>query len=1853
MTERSVHDLEKQLAELAEREAHFHRLVEQAPDMFYTYSSTRGVLYWSPQVERVLGFTGAHAETDPHVWNSAIHPEDRPSVAQAIARSADGTPFDLTYRITTPDGRLVWLRDRSTRIERLDDEVIIEGMATDITAERQAQADTDRERARSRTYMDIAGVIILALDSTGRITEINRAGEELLGWSRDELIGRNWFDEFLPEHGQARTRWVFGGLLDGQGEQHAQVYGTVVTRAGDHRTVLWRNTLIRGDDGTALGTLSSGLDITEQERLARHARDREQTAQRYLDIAGVMILALSDDGTIVLLNRVGAEILGLDQQQAVGRNWFNTCIAEDERDQVHEVFDRIMHGEMEGADEYDNTIVRPDGQRRLIHWRNTWIRDSDGSISGTLSSGEDVTEQRRARQDLAASEERFRTLYESVQAGVVVQAASGEILHANQIAADIFGMRTDDITGRTSADSIWKMIDESGIPVPGEQHPSMLTLRTGEPLRGQVRGLFSGDPDRTRWILVNTEPLWNQQHTRVEQVIVTFVDITHQIHTDRQLDRMRWLLEHDDTPPHDPPPSSYGDVTALNTDGEIKQSVPAESMHLMLQDCLALLDTSIAVYERNGDYAAGMFASQWCRMLDEASRRRCDTDDNAEALRCGAWLCHECCWNESATPALKTGTATDVACAGGVRLYAAPIVADSEVVGALNIGYGSPPSEPDELSRLADQFGLPLEEVQLAAAAYRPRPPFIVDLAKRRAHSVARHIGLLVERRRADARLQEEQARYQTLFDGSPQPIMLFDEDATIVMFNHVAAANLGTTPEAVVGRPYADLVPAFGDIAHRRIRRALQGGEAFVVEDRFDLEDGPHWWQTAIAPVPQRVGGKRLVQFIGTDITEQRLSRERLRESELFLNRVGEMARVGGWSYEVDTQAIYWTLGVKQIYGVNEDFEPDLDTALAGFQGEHRERIGRAFERALTDGTPYDLELAFVSANGTHRWVRSVGTPETHEGRVVRVIGTFQDITDQYRMRAELQRSEEKFRRLFEQSNDAVLIHDRHGQISDVNERACQMLGYDHESLCVMSLANLHPAEEQKRVPGLVQQALDTGSIRFESVMRRGDGSLVDVDISARVVDADNGMVQGIVRDISEQKRIKEQLEAVARFPEENQNPVLRVSAQGTLMYANDAAVSRLSDWGLKDGAAAPEELRSISDAALEAGHAVTREATVDDHIYSFSTVPLRDSGYVNLYGRDITAQRAGERALAESENRFRTLFETAGEAILVMRGTTFIDCNPRATEMFGFAREDLLNARAYDSALTPERQPDGRDSKDKATEIMARALAGEPQTFDWVHLRADGTPFDTEVTLNRMEIGDDVLVLAFVRDMTERTRWEHALQESEATARGLLDGTREGLFLLDLEGRFRMANQTGAERLGVTPEELVGKKIYSFFPRQTAAIRRTNIEEAIRTRSPIQTEDARGPYTFMNYIQPVVGADGTVNGVAVFAQDITRRMQAEHALRSSLERFRTMFDLSPYATVLLDLQLRILECNRAFGRTFAVPGGPLRALGKGVLTYASPEGVERLENLIVDARRVSSAVGPREISLLRRKRPFPAEVIATLITDPGSEPMSYLVMATDITTRKEAERTVVETSEQLRQLTEHVQNMREEERTTIAREIHDQLGQALTALKMDLAWLGRRIPERDSGTDARVSGMEEILDDTIQRVKRITADLRPGVLDDLGLVAALQWLVDDFGRRAGIACTVHATIDDQRLPEAVRTVLYRVTQESLTNVARHAEADEVKVVAEEHDNVVKLEIRDNGRGITPEEGAKPTSFGLMGIRERVRGIGGTVEFFGEPDSGTRVCVMVPLQQQDDDTVGSLRPDTDTPSTADEEGEH
>lgn len=610
-----------------------------------------------------------------------------------------------------------------------------------------------------------------------------------------------------------------------------------------------------------------------------------------------------------------------------------------------------------------------------------------------------------------------------------------------------------------------------------------------------------------------------------------------------------------------------------------------------------------------------------------------------------------------------------------------------------------------------------------------------------------------------------------------------------------------------------------------------------------------------------------------------------------------------------------------------------------------------------------------------------------------------------------------------------------------------------------------------------------------------------------------------------------------------------------------------------------------------------------------------------------DLTERRRIAQALHESEKRYRTLFDNA--PVGIYRTTTtgrILMANPAMVRMLGYSSfEEIASQQLERRDVEPHLDHEEfRTLLEEKGEIKGREA-------QWV--RRDGfLIFVRENTRAvRSRNGTILYYDGAVEDITNRRWAEMALQKSEEKYKKVLEEINDGYYEVDLAGNITFFNESLCEVLGYSEQELIGLNYQDFKTPQTAQEVYETFNRVYRTGKPVKSAvyeiiAGDGSKRFVeSSIALMKGSGGKPAGFRGILRDISKRKRAEEALRKSEERYRLLFERNLYGVFRSSLEGKIIDCNEAFVQIYGYDSKEeIKSAGTGNL-YFRPED----RSAYVDLIKMKTSLLNLEV-LHRRKDGTPIWVMTnvTLVAGEDGEPVFEGVII-DISERKKVERELRASRRRLRALTRHQEMVREDERTGIAREIHDELGQALTGLKLDLTWMRSRLPEGSSNLVERINSMTDLIDSTIHTMQRIATELRPRILDDLGLVAALEWQAQEWQSRTGISVGFRAEPEDISISRGRSTALFRIFQESLTNIARHANATEVKSSLTREDSSVVLTIEDNGRGIKKREIGHYKSLGLTGMRERALAWGGSVEIKKAGRKGTKVTAFLPLDRE------------------------
>lgn len=455
------------------------------------------------------------------------------------------------------------------------------------------------------------------------------------------------------------------------------------------------------------------------------------------------------------------------------------------------------------------------------------------------------------------------------------------------------------------------------------------------------------------------------------------------------------------------------------------------------------------------------------------------------------------------------------------------------------------------------------------------------------------------------------------------------------------------------------------------------------------------------------------------------------------------------------------------------------------------------------------------------------------------------------------------------------------------------------------------------------------------------------------------------------------------------------------------------------------------------------------------------------------------------------------------------------------------------------------------------------------------------------------------------------------------LFENSFDGIVLSALQGDILDANKVACAMLGYKKEELLAIKIRDLFFEEDLQKAPLRYQEVLEGKTVISERRLKrkddSPLLVELNVKTIPG--GSFLGVF---RDITERKKHLQQIRESEESYRGLVENTHDSIARYDKDCRFLYMSPA-GRKFLhfIEGD---IIGKNLFELGFPFEVavsgERLIRLVFDTGQVHQSI--RELqtpvgTFYLETRLFPE------FDDLGNV-RSVITSTHDITEKRRAESALEASRQELRELSSYLQRIREEERIKIAREIHDELGQQLTGLKMDIFWLNDKIIAPDEPMRAKLRDIFELIDGTIDSVRRIAAELRPSVLDNLGLVEAMAWQATEFTNRTGIQIDFQSGIQDLAIQPDTATVLFRIFQEALTNVTRHADATTVSVAIELREERLILKIRDDGKGFDSEKKGNKTTWGLLGMKERALMIGGTFEIESRPMEGTVITVTAPL---------------------------
>ena len=453
----------------------------------------------------------------------------------------------------------------------------------------------------------------------------------------------------------------------------------------------------------------------------------------------------------------------------------------------------------------------------------------------------------------------------------------------------------------------------------------------------------------------------------------------------------------------------------------------------------------------------------------------------------------------------------------------------------------------------------------------------------------------------------------------------------------------------------------------------------------------------------------------------------------------------------------------------------------------------------------------------------------------------------------------------------------------------------------------------------------------------------------------------------------------------------------------------------------------------------------------------------------------------------------------------------------------------------------------------------------------------------------------------------------------------------LIDEDGKILLVNDSFCKIFKMEKDQLIGKPFSIVYAEteQEAALKsyqRDIRNDEIKTFFERENTLWNGRKAWFEFSNSFLTLPNEHKITLSIIKDISERKKSEIELRESESKFKMLFNNANDAVFVTQL-----SNEKSYGDFIEVNEIACTRLG-----YTKEEFLQLSPSAIVSQKSINDfnfnmdrllREGHVIYDLVHRakdKKLIPVEINSHLFL--YNEKPTVLSIARDITERKQAEEKLKRTSKLLRELATHLQSVREEERTMIAQEIHDELGQVLTALKIQISLLANKLNDDQKPLKQKINSLSDMIDASVESVQKISSKLRPGILDELGLIAAIEWQAEDFEKLTNIKCSLSLPKAEIVLEKNKSTAIFRIFQEALTNIARHSQATKTAISLFNHQSNIYLEILDNGKGITQEQIKDFKSLGIHGMEERAMVFGGQVYIEGIAGKGTTVKVEIPI---------------------------
>ena len=1403
-------------------------------------------LWWSDEIYRIFGLIPQQFGATYEAFLNTIHPDERKLVNQAVEQAlSENTPYHIDHRIVLSNGmeRIVHEQAEVTWNE-IGQAIRMVGTVQDITEHKQAEKALQESEERFRALFESApDAIFLADIETGEIIDANFAASQLMQKPREEMIGLHQSQLHPPETEQfVRQKFIKHSRL-AQEDKNIPIEH-VILRSDGHEVpveILAHQIYIQGKP------ILQGVfrDITERKQAEEKLRRNEERFRKIFEDGPIGMVIVNMEHRFVKLNTAFCQMLGYTASELMGLTVTDISYPDD-MPKNREYVKQTLNGEIPFY-QMEKRYIRKDKQLVWGHLTVSILHNATGEPIYLLGKIEDITARKRAEEALKESENRYRSVINALQEGIVLQNVDGNIIACNPSAERILGLTQQQILGRTSVDPRWQTIYEEGSPFPTEERPGRVTLRTGKACLNVVMGIYKPD-GILRWVSINSQPLLKEGENNPYAVVCSFVDITER---KRAEDALQKSEEH------------YRRILETTSEGYWLINQNAETIDVNQSLCNML---GYRREEMLGKKPQDFADAENFKIFQYQISRRNSTPHRSYEITLKHKNSRDIFTHFSATiiknetPPISFALVTDMT----ASKQAAYALRDSEerfrtlvshIPGIVYRCANDKDWSMEYISGEVDKIsGYPTSDfinnqVRSYASVIHPDDQNMVDqlvqdgVNNKRPYTIEYRIihknepikwvhekgrgifnqkGQLLwldgvifdisERKRTEKTLQETNKFLEKIMNSTTNAIFVIDLDGKFINVNQACSKITGYPINELIVQPFSIvLAPEIRtEINEQFLTVAVDGKTVSQYETKIIRQDGSEAIVTfSIAPM---LDDGTIVSVVGTaeDITEHKHAEAALKQSQQSYESL--VHSIDGVVWEADAKTFQFTFVSQQA----EKFlgYPSENWLKPTFWLDHihpdDQNWAPAFcMEATFKKQDHEFEYRMITADNQTIWLRDLVSVIIENDQPVKICGVMLDITERKQAEQTLKENEQNLQAIFNSITEAFIIADLEGNIADVNQSAVQMYGYPKEEFVTLHASQVICPEYHSWLTDFIQTAQSDQMASAQTVDFRKDGTFFYTEVNGTMLKY-NGKkhLLAIIRDVTKRKLVEDALkESEERFRslvEQAADAIFVHDLEGHFIDVNQSACEsvgytreellNLSVADVEKGVSL-EQLKALWQ-PIKFGEPVTLEGNHRHKNGTLFQVEIRlglikweGSQYILAAARNITERKRAEEKLIIQAKILESMAE--GVNLATESGHIFLT-NPAFDQMFGYHKNELIGKHVSTlNSLSSE------ENLLFVNNIIADLQTKGGWEGEFNNQKKEGTHFISHAYISVLEISGQQYFVTVQEDITERKQAETALTQAKEQAESANRAKSEFLATMSHEIRTPMNAVLGFSEL------------------------------------------------------------------------------------------------------------------------------------------------------------------------------------------------------------------------------------------------------------------------------------------------------------------------------------------------------------------------------------------------------------------------------------------------------------------------